>query len=181
MIATPYHWVYNLPVMGSKKCRQCGLINFADADNCQRCNTSLQVSIPLEVLSPQTENNRYRCPNCGSENTKMLSLIYSEGQKVGGDATVSSALAKPPSNKANSNAGILAVIFVGTFIASYLLFLSYGYSALVGLLTAVLATFGAHYLVLSPITRKHQNSFESEIRQWENTACCLRCDHQFFP
>lgn len=110
----------------------------------------------------------------------MLSLVYSEGQKLGGDVTVSAALAKPPDNRATANIHILTAVFIGAFVAFYLLFMSFEYVGSAGLLISTIITFAVHQFLLMPITRKNRAAYESDLMQWQNTALCQRCDTQFF-
>jgi len=186
--------------MSSTKCPVCGLVNFAEAESCKRCNASIR---PRKV----GEQGSTVCPKCNSEDTQSFQMAYKTGTTSGvigmgtysdgglgvtrGTVKSQSDLArslKPPTNPAPNVVIVLcvlvsaAILFLAFLVITFIPFAVASSSVIwwtVGIsFAAPLIAIGVSYMTWQSRRaelRAAEVAFRTAMHSWSHSWICLRC------
>jgi hypothetical protein len=189
--------------MSSKKCPQCGLVNYSFEERCKRCGIALASIAPETNISPRRQKMSRDCPRCESAETRSFEMAYASSTATGslvatsynfnigatltgGSLTQQSALAAyvTPPRAPRKDASLVVVCGFGAlFVAAILCAITFGdaFPAFCFLIV-VAATVSATTAVYKHQTRefqKAQSIYQEALAYWRRSWICLRCGHRW--
>ena len=188
--------------MSSKKCAQCGLVNYSFEEECKRCGTGLAAVEAAPAATRQRPKGSKDCPQCESPETRSFEMAYAtsttSGSLVassfnfeigttvtGGTLTQQSVLAayvRPPALPSGSTP-LPLFILLGVFAGSIplILFAALNYTAF-GVLTLVATTVA----IAIPGSRRGEEEYRKRkadylraVAHWQRSWICMRCGHRW--
>ena len=191
--------------MQSLKCPQCNLVNFATAENCKRCGSSLVISHQTQPLVKpaddfpqpfQQQTISTTCPRCNSTDSQSYPMAYQAGTSfgnikaasytfnvgatvTGGTVSNQTILAnnlKPPTAPSSNNGCITTLLSCIIVIIVVNIFSAIS-SNLAALLGLVTLGFCIYYFNKSFSASEKVRGYEYQkaMAKWSRSWICLRC------